>query len=64
MKKSKCNYCGKKLGLIEYDCRCGKKFCIKHRMPEEHNCEYNYKDDKKDLIKRNPKIVNDKIIKI
>ena len=36
-KKIKCNMCKKKDFLI--DCsKCGKKFCVFHRLPEVHNC--------------------------
>jgi len=34
--------CKKKL-FIAPECRCGKSFCIKHLLPEKHNCEYDYK---------------------
>ena len=25
------------------ECRCGKKFCMKHRLPEKHMCNFDYK---------------------
>ena len=36
--------CTKKLKLSDMECRCGKRFCLKHRLPEEHNCIVNYKN--------------------
>ena len=36
------NRCKKKL-FIAPECRCGKSFCIKHLLPEKHNCDYDYK---------------------
>ena len=31
--------CKEKLTLLNYHCRyCDKKFCEKHRLPEEHRC--------------------------
>ena len=36
------NKCKKKV-FIAPECRCGKSFCIKHLLPEKHNCGYNYK---------------------
>jgi len=47
MKKNKkrCSFkdCKKKLKLTDIECRCKKRFCIKHRLPELHNCEWNAK---------------------
>lgn len=44
-KKARCNHidCGVKLGLLGFDCKCGAKFCAKHRHPECHGCVYNHK---------------------
>ncbi|MHA1792471.1 MAG: AN1-type zinc finger domain-containing protein [Promethearchaeota archaeon] len=34
-----CAYCGKEL-YLGFTCkRCGKTFCSKHRLPENHNCD-------------------------
>jgi recombinational DNA repair protein (RecF pathway) len=49
---SRCEHCKKKLGIIEYKCKCEKLFCIKHLHYEEHNCKYNYKQEKLDLLKK------------
>lgn len=50
--------------LMMFDCRCGKKFCIKHMLPEKHKCDFDYKQNGKDIIKiNNPKIINDKFEK-
>ena len=44
--------CRHKLGLVPFDCRCGKYFCAEHRFSEYHGCTYNYKEDhKKELLK-------------
>jgi len=48
-------------------CKCSKFHCIKHRLPELHNCSAinNYKSDgKEQLAKSLVKIGADKIIKI
>ena len=40
-KNTKCNYgdCKKHVAHIIGDCvYCVKKFCVKHRLPESHNC--------------------------
>ena len=47
------------------DCKCSKCFCIEHLLPEKHNCTFDFKKDGKEKIKQNnPRIINDKIIKI
>jgi hypothetical protein len=34
-----CDYCDKKIDGLPFHCRrCGKYFCSKHRLPEDHNC--------------------------
>jgi predicted nucleic acid binding AN1-type Zn finger protein len=45
MASPRCTMCRKKLGLLEFTCKCEKKFCISHLQPEEHQCTYNYKID-------------------
>ncbi|TFG21125.1 MAG: hypothetical protein EU530_01205 [Promethearchaeota archaeon] len=35
----RCSYCKKVLMFLPYTCQyCGKKFCRKHRLPENHDC--------------------------
>ena len=63
MVKQKCKSCSKKLSLINFKCRCEHLFCIKCKLPENHNCEYNYKDNSK-LSEKLIKVINEKIIKI
>lgn len=42
---NKCNICKKK-SVINITCtKCDKIFCIKHRCPENHNCEHDHKKD-------------------
>ena len=40
------------LDLIISNCKCNKQFCSKHRMPENHMCDYleNYKDNEKKFL--------------
>ncbi len=62
--KLKCHICNKKLGFNSFSCKCDKVFCSKHRYPETHKCDFDFKSDgknelKKTLIKIEPhKIVN------
>ena len=64
-KKNKCAHCKKKLGMMAFKCKCGKKYCITHLQAEIHDCKYDYRENatkklEKDLIK----VVNTKIIPI
>ena len=44
-KKMKCamDNCNKKTKLTDFDCRCNKRFCALHRLPETHECSFNFK---------------------
>lgn len=56
-KSNKCNICKKK-SVINITCtKCDKIFCIKHRCPENHMCEY----DHKKYFKLSEKIIPSKI---
>jgi len=46
-KKKRCNHpnCKKKLKLTDMPCRCQKCFCAKHRLPEQHDCSFNFKKE-------------------
>jgi len=65
-KKQRCSICTKKLGLATtYQCRCGSKFCAKHRYPEAHTCTYDYKAEGRRLLERsNPVVTAPKLPKI
>ena len=59
-----CNFCQKKLKLVStFKCKCGFNFCKLHRLPEQHECTYDYKNEGKiNIEKNNPLIKNNKII--
>jgi predicted nucleic acid binding AN1-type Zn finger protein len=61
-----CFVCKKKLGLLGFKCKCGdNQFCAQHRVPELHNCSFDFKQEQRErLAKQNPVITSDKIIKI
>lgn len=40
-KKCDMKCCKKKIYLLP-PCRCGKSFCMKHRLPEDHDCNFDY----------------------
>ena len=66
----KCNFkgCKKKLpaALQCIFCKCSSQFCSLHRLPENHNCTYNFKitEPDKNELAMNMKCVPDKIITI
>ena len=48
MPTPRCNQsdCKKKLMLSDMPCRCSKRFCLKHRLPETHECGFDHKNVK------------------
>ena len=60
-----CFYCKKKKKTLFFKCKCNEYFCLCHLLPETHKCSFDFKKEGKEiLIKKNPKIVNEKVIKI
>ncbi len=49
---ARCEQCKKRLGVMEYKCKCGKLFCISHLHAEEHNCNFNYKEEGQALLRK------------
>lgn len=51
-KKNRCCHkeCNKKLGIVDWKCKCGLKFCAKHRFPCDHNCTFDWHKDRKDIL--------------
>lgn len=57
-KKIICNHeqCKKKLKLVDITmgvCRCNQIFCNMHRLPENHDCSFNFIIDKDAFIENN-----------
>lgn len=62
---ARCNNCKKKMGVMEFTCKCENKFCNKCLMPELHNCSYDFRSQSKEKLKMSlVKVVNEKVIKI
>lgn len=43
MNQDRCSFCNKKLkGVYKLmpACRCMGRYCAKHRLPEDHNCNF------------------------
>lgn len=61
-KRNRCRVCNKRAGLVAFGCRCGHTFCERHRMPEVHECEYDFKAAGRAILqKQNPFCVVDKL---
>jgi predicted nucleic acid binding AN1-type Zn finger protein len=67
VKKTKCSFCKKKTGLINFPCECGGVFCTKHRYSHSHDCsKLNEKKikGKENIENLNPKTETAKVEKI
>ena len=61
-KKLRCAMCKKKLGLLGFECKCGKMYCSAHLLAESHNCTYDFKTEQCErLEKKLVKVVNQKV---
>lgn len=66
-KKNRCQMkgCNKKLDLVPFECQCKLKFCVLHRLPEKHNCLFDFKKFGKNILeKNNPAVITPKIVKL
>jgi AN1-like Zinc finger/MARCKS family len=60
--KNRCYQCNKKVGLLGFECKCGRLLCAHHRQAEEHACTYDYRSEgKKKLEAANPRIAFQKV---
>jgi len=60
-----CDHCHRKLGLAAaFDCRCGHRFCARHRFPEDHACQFDHRAaGRQQLMDANPMVVAPKVNK-
>ena len=60
-----CQFCAKPTGIFGFKCKCEASFCKKHRLPENHDCNFDFAaEGKKILAKNNPVVVKDKVERI
>ena len=38
---------------MSFKCKCEYTFCKKHRLPENHECEFDFQTHGKDILKKN-----------
>jgi hypothetical protein len=62
--KSKCWKCGKKVGLLPFECKCRYVFCLIHRNASTHGCDFDYKEEFKQQNKNNLPVIADKLTRI
>lgn len=48
--RCECEGCRVKLNLADITCKCGARYCSKHRYPEDHKCTFDYKGTSKALL--------------
>jgi len=65
-KKNRCWQCRKKMSLAgQFECKCGYVFCGKHRYPDSHECDIDFKKiHQKKLAKDNKTVAPSKLDKI
>ena len=62
---NRCLKCNKRLGTLNFKCRCGDHFCEKHRYSNTHECNFDWKSfERERLEKLNPQVIADKLNKI
>ncbi len=49
---NRCEQCKKKVGIMGLNCKCNKLFCVSHLQAELHGCNYDYKKEGKDNLKK------------
>lgn len=63
---NRCYMCNKKLKYTTtFKCKCDLLFCNTHRYSDIHLCTFDYKSHaKSELLKKNPIIQSEKIVKL
>ena len=50
-----CQHCKKKTVII-LTCKCEQFFCIKHQLPEKHQCTFQYEKHRIEIVPSTKKI--------
>ena len=62
-----CSFCNRKLKIIEETvgiCKCKLFFCNTHKIPETHNCTFNYLEEHQKRIENKSKKIESEKIKM
>lgn len=60
--KTSCCFCKRSLTLVEAStgkCKCDNVFCKKHKLPEDHECSYNFHENFKKELKETMQVVKE-----
>lgn len=58
----RCQLCNKKVKTMGFVCKCEHVFCMTHRLPADHGCDFDYKaEGASRLREQNPRIEPKKI---
>ncbi len=48
-----CNFCNKKK-MVLIKCLCGNSYCMKHNLPQNHNCIHRSESETSQILSREP----------
>ncbi len=54
--KNRCEQCKKKVGIMGLKCKCNKLFCVSHLQGELHGCDYDYKKEGLENLKKSMEV--------
>ncbi|EGD74773.1 hypothetical protein PTSG_07008 [Salpingoeca rosetta] len=61
-KKNRCHVCNTKLGMLGFECKCDGMFCSKHRLPDDHECTFDFKSfDRNKIAQANQAVTPEKL---
>lgn len=63
-KRNKCKLCGKNVTFYGIICKCKNLYCYKCLDSNIHKCEFDYKLENQDILRKKLKLTTEKIIKI
>lgn len=52
MDKKRCDTCNKKLGVMQFLCKCGACTCSKHRDVTGHDCSFDFHQEMKERLQK------------
>lgn len=61
IRMERCTFCNRKV-LLLFNCKCNGNYCIKCKDSLKHNCNFDYKKDQQEKLKKlNPTIESKKL---
>lgn len=59
-KTQRCYACRRKVGYLGFECRCLRVFCEQHRIPDAHQCPFDYKRHHQNKLKKENRALRQK----